>query len=479
MAEAGSSCLALLFVLGSSSDEHIDAQRLFVRYLREYVASLLSKELPKEAGSALVQALLARLVIQTSHWEPAWSSYRRGKGVAPPPVEAQVDEPTRRSFWETLAFCRAYTGPGCGASGRAHSVLAQSLSDLAEEAGPDAPLLIVGHSVGALLVEAHISALQFDPAAFPKAPATPLSRGETLLSLFSLGSPLPLWRLSRQRAPAAAAWESRLACVPAPAARKVLCEISTAPLPSTGSPMENPFDGRNHFWTQADLVSWPACLDETEAEASASANRLPAEAASVRVDVAVQLDVAAAEAAAEAAAAELAAAVPMEAASSAPARRQVADPGVGFEGKGESGDDARFEGERETTSTGEIGGGGGGAAEDVKDDGSGNAAEDEGVDGAGFGDGSMGVAFSLVMLGHPVRNFEVRLGALSAKPLDYLKKSSRREVLNPLARQVASMLIALQTSEELKAGSAQQELKKPRRQERGNGRTRATAASST
>ncbi|MBE2184786.1 MAG: chemotaxis protein [Anaerolineae bacterium] len=83
-----------------------------------------------------------------------------------------------------------------------HSVLAETMQLLAVEAGPDAPLIIVGHSLGTIIASNFIYDLQMDAEkhliseevrAFMS--DTPLEKGETLTSFFTMGSPIALWSL--------------------------------------------------------------------------------------------------------------------------------------------------------------------------------------------------------------------------------------------------------------------------------------------
>lgn len=83
-----------------------------------------------------------------------------------------------------------------------HRVLAETLRTLARDAGPDAPLCIIAHSLGTIIASNYIYDQQTDPIE-PILPMTvrdamtdtPLERLETLSLLFTLGSPLALWSL--------------------------------------------------------------------------------------------------------------------------------------------------------------------------------------------------------------------------------------------------------------------------------------------
>lgn len=87
-----------------------------------------------------------------------------------------------------------------------HAVLARTLGELADEAGDDAPLCVIAHSLGTVVASNFFYDLQVrhgrtGSPARPLVKAetaaalrdTPLGRGETLTHLYTMGSPLALW----------------------------------------------------------------------------------------------------------------------------------------------------------------------------------------------------------------------------------------------------------------------------------------------
>lgn len=83
---------------------------------------------------------------------------------------------------------------------RVHAVLAHRLHQLAIEAGDDAPLFVLGHSLGTVVASDFLASLQkaAEGTALPLLVAeeladTAIERGETLGWFYSLGSPLALW----------------------------------------------------------------------------------------------------------------------------------------------------------------------------------------------------------------------------------------------------------------------------------------------
>lgn len=86
-----------------------------------------------------------------------------------------------------------------------HAVIAETLSELAEEAGPDAPLCVIAHSLGTVVASNFFYDLEVEAGCYgaPRAMlgkrtndrlgASPMERGETLSDLYTLGSPMALW----------------------------------------------------------------------------------------------------------------------------------------------------------------------------------------------------------------------------------------------------------------------------------------------
>lgn len=84
-----------------------------------------------------------------------------------------------------------------------HQVFADTLHQLASEAGADAPLAVIAHSLGTVITSNYFYDLQTHFDQYPIIPLnirerigdTPLERGETLALLHTLGSPLAVWSL--------------------------------------------------------------------------------------------------------------------------------------------------------------------------------------------------------------------------------------------------------------------------------------------
>lgn len=86
-----------------------------------------------------------------------------------------------------------------------HAIFATALGELARQAGPRAPLCVVGYSLGSVIASNYFWDLQRHnpPAKVLIAPQVeaaidrqaPLERGETLALFYTVGSPLALWGL--------------------------------------------------------------------------------------------------------------------------------------------------------------------------------------------------------------------------------------------------------------------------------------------
>ncbi|WP_019508480.1 hypothetical protein [Pleurocapsa sp. PCC 7319] len=77
-----------------------------------------------------------------------------------------------------------------------HRCFAESLNSLAQEeqAGKDAPLCIIAHSLGTVIASNYIYDMQTQKSQIDIGD-TPLERGETLTSVYTLASQIPFWSL--------------------------------------------------------------------------------------------------------------------------------------------------------------------------------------------------------------------------------------------------------------------------------------------
>jgi hypothetical protein len=86
-----------------------------------------------------------------------------------------------------------------------HAVVAATMRELAAEAGEDAPLCVIAHSLGTVIASNFFYDLEVESGCFGEPRSliprrtreqlgtSPLERGETLTFLYTLGSPIALW----------------------------------------------------------------------------------------------------------------------------------------------------------------------------------------------------------------------------------------------------------------------------------------------
>ncbi len=165
---------------------------------------------PKDFAAAMQQELRQRyagpsdLVFDSIHWAPVltgsedtlWSkvsgSYdldfvklRRfvlnalGDSIAYQPLKSSAD-PKVKDVYRLI-----------------HEEVGNTLQRIAQKAGGDAPLVIIAHSLGSVIISNYLwdlwkSSSSENP---PQKPQTPLERGETLAGFVTFGSPIALWSL--------------------------------------------------------------------------------------------------------------------------------------------------------------------------------------------------------------------------------------------------------------------------------------------
>lgn len=81
-----------------------------------------------------------------------------------------------------------------------HQTVTNVFSQLASAAGPQAPLCIIAHSIGTVIIHNFLFDLTSDIEAntLDRTIDTPLEKGETLTLFYTLGSPLAVWSLRYQ-----------------------------------------------------------------------------------------------------------------------------------------------------------------------------------------------------------------------------------------------------------------------------------------
>ncbi|QUW23546.1 chemotaxis protein [Sporosarcina sp. Marseille-Q4063] len=76
---------------------------------------------------------------------------------------------------------------------KVHEMIGESLNLLANEAGDDAPLCVISHSLGSVIASNYVYDLQMKKG--DARSLSPLEKGDTLTLFYTLGTTLPLWSL--------------------------------------------------------------------------------------------------------------------------------------------------------------------------------------------------------------------------------------------------------------------------------------------
>lgn len=184
--------VAVVHGIGNQKSDFADS---FSVQLKKYFAKSIS---------AFVKDPEAELVIKPVYWAPVLARdedllrLRLKKG-------GRMDYKGLRNFMlDFAADAVAYqpTASDKQAYAEIHGVFAQTLSYLALEAGSDAPLAVVSHSLGTVISSNYIYDLQNDagkalvPVSVKAAMGvSPLERGDTFSRFYTLGSPIALWGL--------------------------------------------------------------------------------------------------------------------------------------------------------------------------------------------------------------------------------------------------------------------------------------------
>lgn len=166
-----------------------------IEELRERISEHLSAYTANPASEIVFKPVLWAPVLQGREnilWEKVKSS-------------GTVDFVKLRRFMiDFAADALAYqpTPHDQGAYQGVHRLVAEVFQALAAEAGPNAPLAIISHSLGTVIASNYIYDLQTNPKRRIITPAvrramgkTPLDKGETFAGLYTLGSPLALWSM--------------------------------------------------------------------------------------------------------------------------------------------------------------------------------------------------------------------------------------------------------------------------------------------
>jgi hypothetical protein len=163
-------------------------------------AQKMTAELNQHFGPDMLEDVVVRTVFWSPVLQEAEDELVRRMESGGPLHYPEV----RRFLIDFLADALAYqpTGDDRRAYDGIHAVFANTLAQLAAEAGPDAPLCVIAHSLGTIIASNYLYDLQVDP--FKRIISdevrdlmhdTPLEKGHTLALFYTLGSPIALWSL--------------------------------------------------------------------------------------------------------------------------------------------------------------------------------------------------------------------------------------------------------------------------------------------
>ncbi len=107
--------------------------------------------------------------------------------------------PVMASLADAVAYQRI-ADHASGAYVAIHGRVAEAVAAARRATGPEAPVILIGHSLGAVVWSNYVWDLQHDAAVAPVAEAAicPMTRLQTLAGLLSLGTTLPLFALAYQ-----------------------------------------------------------------------------------------------------------------------------------------------------------------------------------------------------------------------------------------------------------------------------------------
>ncbi len=168
----------------------------FAEEMIEEIKERFTKQTGLDAGAALVFRPIYWGHILQQPEDELWRRMKQG---------GDLDFTSLRRFMVSFAADALAYQPAEGERDKyeeIHAVYARELCWLADNAGADAPLIVIAHSLGTIITSNYF----YDLTKFRRLVAenvrdemntkrTPLERGETLACLYTLGSPIALWSL--------------------------------------------------------------------------------------------------------------------------------------------------------------------------------------------------------------------------------------------------------------------------------------------
>jgi hypothetical protein len=190
-------------IAGVSADEALVIEPAFWAPVFEPGQEQLSERLSGPGAKWLLNMLDALAARASQGSTPALLAAAATAGLRWLPGLENAHFPTLR--WLIVHYLGDAVAYHSGTDGTGHyeqvqAVLARSLHELALKAGDDAPLAVLGHSLGSVVSSDFLYDLQGVAHGTPLYPGaraalddTPIERGETFGWYYTLGSPLALW----------------------------------------------------------------------------------------------------------------------------------------------------------------------------------------------------------------------------------------------------------------------------------------------
>lgn len=189
--------VAVIHGIGKASPEFEDKNnpKKFVggiaRKLKSQVAQLLGENERQTDSKLEVEAIYWAPILQDLE-DDLWERLELGKLSNPFGLREFIFHSLADSIGYQITASRS--GVRRGIYDDVHQVFADTLKELADKAGPKAPLCIIGHSLGSVIASNYIYDLQEELMNITVGD-TLLEKGETLTLFYTLGSQITLWRL--------------------------------------------------------------------------------------------------------------------------------------------------------------------------------------------------------------------------------------------------------------------------------------------
>ncbi|WNB93868.1 chemotaxis protein [Bacillus sp. NEB1478] len=180
-------------VLHGIGDQKEDFSDLFSEELTKRFSQNVKPYLPEPDGELIIQPIYWGSVFNEKENE-MWNSLSSGARLD----FAKMRKFVVQFFGDAIAY-QPSANPNPNYI-KVHEIVARGLQKLSQDAGADAPLFIVAHSLGTVITSNYFYDLQYIPHKIhstvkQEIQDSPLEKGETFAGFYSLGSPLAIWSL--------------------------------------------------------------------------------------------------------------------------------------------------------------------------------------------------------------------------------------------------------------------------------------------